>query len=92
MTVTHDPYVTEIDPEGGLYLAGHTHCGQIVLPLIGAPWTPTRASKEYHCGLGYRDGRYWITSAGIGTTSIPFRLGTQSGFEVISVYRSGLSK
>jgi predicted MPP superfamily phosphohydrolase len=87
VTVTHDPYVAEIDPEGGLYLAGHTHCGQIVLPFIGAPWTPTRASEEYHCGIGSTEDRVWVTSAGIGTTSIPFRLGTQSGFEVISILK-----
>ena len=83
LTITHDPYVAEIDPEGGLYLAGHTHCGQIVLPLIGAPWTPTRASKEFHCGLGESLDRTWVTSAGVGVTSVPFRLGTQGGFEMI---------
>lgn len=37
ITLSHDPYAVQSDPESGVYFAGHTHCGQISLPLIKAP-------------------------------------------------------
>jgi len=85
VTVTHDPYGIEVDPEGGFYLAGHTHCGQIKLPFIGAPWTPTAASEEYHCGSGANDSKGWITSSGVGTSVIPMRIGTTSRYDIILI-------
>ena len=81
ITLTHDPLAIENDDQSGLYLAGHTHCGQIRLPLIGAPWAPTRASEAYHCGVGATDQKVWLVSAGLGTSIIPFRLGTEAAIE-----------
>jgi len=81
ITLTHDPLAIESDDQSGLYLAGHTHCGQIRLPLIGAPWAPTRASEEYHCGVGITDKKVWLVSAGLGTSIIPFRFGTDAAIE-----------
>jgi len=81
VTLTHDPLAIESDDQSGLYLAGHTHCGQIRLPLIGAPWAPTRASEEYHCGVGTTDKKVWLVSAGLGTSIIPFRFGTDAAIE-----------
>jgi len=81
VTLTHDPLVIESDDQSGLYLAGHTHCGQIRLPLIGAPWAPTRASEEYQCGVGATDQKVWLVSAGLGTSVIPFRFGTDATIE-----------
>lgn len=81
VTLTHDPLAIESDDQSGLYLAGHTHCGQIRLPLIGAPWAPTRASEEYHCGVGSTDKKVWLVSAGLGTSIIPFRFGTDAAIE-----------
>lgn len=81
ITLTHDPLVIESDDQSGLYLAGHTHCGQVRLPLIGAPWAPTRASEEYQCGVGATDQKVWLVSAGLGTSIIPFRFGTDATIE-----------
>jgi len=86
ITLTHDPYGIEIDPVGGFYLAGHTHCGQIKLPFIGAPWAPTVASESFHCGSGSNDSKAWITSSGIGTSIVPLRVGTSSSYEMVSVF------
>lgn len=83
VTVTHDPEAIETDDQGGLYLAGHTHCGQIRLPLIGAPWAPTRASAQYHCGVGMNKDKVWLVSSGLGTSIIPMRVGTQAAIELI---------
>jgi predicted MPP superfamily phosphohydrolase len=87
LTLTHDPLPIELDPEDGLYLAGHTHgCGQIRLPLIGALWVPTKASEEYQCGYGSDGDKHWITSSGVGTTFIDVRIGTTASVELIELY------
>ena len=86
LTVTHDPYAVELDPEDGLYLAGHTHCGQFRLPFIKSFWTPTYASNEFWCGYGRQGDKEWITSAGVGTSIISMRIGTKASVELIEIY------
>ncbi|NVK30180.1 MAG: metallophosphoesterase [Gammaproteobacteria bacterium] len=85
ITLTHDPEAIERDDQSGLYLAGHTHCGQIRLPLIGAPWAPTSASEEYQCGIGSNANKVWLVSAGLGTSIIDVRLGTTATIEFITL-------
>jgi len=86
LTLTHDPYAVQIDPETGLYLAGHTHCSQIKLPLITPFWTPTEASQNYWCGYGIDADKQWITSSGVGTTFIDVRIGTNRSVELVEMY------
>lgn len=59
----------------GLVLAGHTHCGQVVLPLIGAPILMSRWGERYRCGLVREGPRIVVITAGTGTSNLPFRLG-----------------
>jgi predicted MPP superfamily phosphohydrolase len=55
-----------------LQLSGHSHGGQIRLPLIGPPYLPEMARK-YPWGL-YRVGRLTLyTNVGIGTIRLPIR-------------------
>ena len=86
LTLSHDPYAVQSDPESGVYLAGHTHCGQINLPFMGAPWMPTKASEEYWCGYGSDSDKHWVTSSGVGTTFIDVRIGTSASVELIELY------
>jgi hypothetical protein len=58
-----------------LMLAGHTHCGQIRLPLIGAISTMSEHGDRYACGRIDEGGRTLIVSAGLGTSILPLRLG-----------------
>ena len=85
LTLTHDPYGVQRSPEEGIYFAGHTHCGQIKLPLIAPYWTPTEASQEYWYGYRSDGDKEWITRSGVGTTILPFRLGTNSAIELVKV-------
>jgi uncharacterized protein len=54
-----------------LILSGHTHGGQVVLPLIGAI-----AAREFPviAGRGRRDSTEIFVSRGIGTVYIPVRV------------------
>lgn len=57
----------------GLVLAGHTHCGQVVLPLIGAPVMMSRYGERYRCGLVREGARTVVIGAGTGTSDVPLR-------------------
>ena len=56
-----------------LQLSGHSHGGQIVLPLVGPPYLPP-LGRQYPKGL-YRLGQLTLyTNVGLGTIRIPARL------------------
>lgn len=83
ITITHDPAGAFQGRVSGLVLAGHTHCGQIRLPFIGAPWTPSTSPSHAQCGLYRDEQRQVFVSAGIGTSVVPWRLGTQAAWDFI---------
>jgi uncharacterized protein len=56
-----------------LQLSGHSHGGQIRLPLIGASYLPPLARK-YPWGLRQIGPLMLYTNAGIGTVNVPLRL------------------
>lgn len=70
-----DPFPDLPAEAGLLMLAGHTHCGQIRLPLVGALSTMSRHGRRYACGLVRENGRTLIVTAGLGTSGLPLRLG-----------------
>jgi predicted MPP superfamily phosphohydrolase len=74
--LSHSPDVVgTTPPDVSLILAGHTHCGQIRLPWIGALSYMSAYGAKYACGIS-RDGpKRVITSAGLGTSILPLRLG-----------------
>ena len=49
-----------------LALAGHTHGGQVVLPVLGPPYTKTRLPGRYASGLNQYQGVPLHVSAGVG--------------------------
>ena len=76
IVLSHSPDPFPILPrDATLMLAGHTHCGQIRLPLIGAISTMSAYGDRYACGLVRENGRTLIVSAGLGTSILPLRLG-----------------
>jgi predicted MPP superfamily phosphohydrolase len=84
--VAHSPdEFAKIRKKGRLMLAGHTHCGQIVFPLIGAPATGSEYGKRYLCGLVQEDGKTLIVTAGLGTSTIPIRIGAPPDMWLITI-------
>lgn len=86
VVLSHSPDIAPaLPPRFGLVLAGHTHCGQIVLPLIGYLATASRHGERYACGMVREPRRTTIVSAGIGTSVLPFRFGAPPDFWVITI-------
>ena len=72
-------------PSIGLVLAGHTHCGQIVLPIVGALATGSDYGSKYLCGV-VRDGsKLLVVTAGVGTSHIPLRIGAPPDIWLITI-------
>ncbi len=74
--LSHSPDVTPAVPSDvTLILAGHTHCGQIRVPWIGAVSYMSKYGERFACGLAMDGRKRVITSAGLGTSVLPLRLG-----------------
>ncbi|HEX8193889.1 MAG TPA: metallophosphoesterase [Allosphingosinicella sp.] len=69
-----DPFA-EMPRDVPLMLAGHTHCGQISFPLVGALTYESDHGARYGCGEVSEDGRRLIVGGGLGTSVLPLRLG-----------------
>jgi uncharacterized protein len=85
LTITHDPAAAYFAEEPGLYIAGHTHCGQISFPLLGPIWIPSQVPREASCGLyTHRDKTIYVSS-GIGTSLVNIRFGTNSEWDLLDI-------
>lgn len=69
-----DPF-PDLPTDIGLKVAGHTHCGQIRLPLVGALSYMSEHGDRYACGLIRERGQALVVSAGLGTSLLPLRSG-----------------
>ncbi len=76
LLLVHNPDFTEMLPPGrvDLALCGHTHGGQVRLPLIGAPIVPSCFGQKYRSGLVQGPRTLVYVNRGIGLVSPPIRL------------------
>jgi len=67
IVLAHNPDAKDIlrDQTWDLMLSGHTHGGQVVLPLLGAPWAPVR-DKNFLAGMYSWEGRSIHITRGVG--------------------------
>ena len=76
LLLVHEPDIFPNIPDRvGLTLAGHTHGGQIRLPLVWPHFVPSQYGARFAYGHVIEDGRHMIVSGGLGTSIIPARLG-----------------
>lgn len=88
--LSHQPGVLDF-PESekmGLILSGHTHGGQIDLPLIGPPARFATAELKYAQGLFRRGDTQLYVSRGSGVIGLPLRLGVRPEIAVLRLRRA----
>ena len=72
--ITHNPDIfPEIPARVSLLLAGHTHGGQVVFPLIGALVVPSIYGNRYLKGHIVERGQHLFVTTGTGMSYLPAR-------------------
>jgi predicted MPP superfamily phosphohydrolase len=76
LLLAHEPDIfPRVPARVALTLAGHTHGGQIRLPLIWPAFVPSKYGARFAYGHVVEDARHMIVSGGLGTSFVPARLG-----------------
>lgn len=86
--LSHRPelFETYIKNEVDLSLTGHTHGGQIRLPIIGGIVAPNQGLfPKYTSGQFNSNNKEMIVSRGIGNSIIPFRINNRPELVVINL-------
>jgi predicted MPP superfamily phosphohydrolase len=74
IVITHNPDIFPLIPNRVcLTLAGHTHGGQVALPLIGRLIVPSQYGQRYAIGHIREGGRDLFVTSGVGTSMIAVR-------------------
>jgi uncharacterized protein len=74
IALTHNPDIfPRLPPSVPLLIAGHTHGGQVNIPLIGAPVVPSDFGSKYTSGHVFENGHHLFVTTGIGTSIMPVR-------------------
>jgi hypothetical protein len=88
IVLTHNPDVFVRLPERALLtLAGHTHGGQVNLPILGRLIVPSRYGERFAIGHVHESGRDLFVSPGIGTSIIPVRFRVPPEISLVTVGR-----
>lgn len=87
IVLAHEPdQIDEIkDYNFDLYLSGHSHLGQIRVPLVGAIYTPVGSKKYYDEHYYVNDADLYI-SGGIGTSLLKLRLFNRPSINLYRFY------
>jgi predicted MPP superfamily phosphohydrolase len=74
--LTHSPdVVPKLPAPVAAVLTGHTHCGQLVFPVIGALTYSSDYGDRFACGRIEVGGQSVFVGAGLGTSIVPLRYG-----------------
>ena len=89
MAITHAPDLfPELPARVSLLLAGHTHGGQVNLPLLGRLVVPSQFGSRYAIGHIEEKGRHLFVSPGIGTSIMPVRFRVPPEISVVTLRRA----
>ena len=74
IALTHNPDIfPSIPARVALTIAGHTHGGQVALPVIGRPIVPSDFGERYAAGYIVEGSKHLFVTTGVGTSILPVR-------------------
>jgi predicted MPP superfamily phosphohydrolase len=86
LVLAHEPDVfVRVPDSASLTLAGHTHGGQVRLPLLGRPVIPSRYGQRFAAGHVVEDGRHLFVTTGVGTSVFPVRFGVPPEVAILNL-------
>lgn len=84
--LSHEPdFALEVQAYIPLQLSGHSHGGQVYLPIIGAPHVPQGADAFLRGMYDKADGGRVYVNRGIGMSIVPFRFGSVPELTVVEI-------
>lgn len=84
--LAHEPDIFVKTPDRvALTLSGHTHGGQVRIPIIGRPMVPSAYGERFAYGHIVEGGRNLVVSSGLGMTGLPVRFGVPPEIAVITL-------
>ncbi len=89
--LAHEPdYADEVFQHGGvdLMLSGHSHGGQVRLPLVGALYTPPLGRKYVEGLFHLKNGLQLYVNRGIGAVGVPFRFDCRPELTILTLRSS----
>jgi len=90
---THNPDVfPEVPSSVALTLAGHTHGGQVALPVVGRPIVPSKYGERYASGHIIEHDQHLFVTSGIGTSILPVRFRVPPEISIVSVASADAKK
>lgn len=85
IALSHEPdFIHWLPKRSPLLIAGHTHGGQIVVPILGSP-TRGNFLDTHRRGIFREHGQTLFVSSGLGTSVLPFRIGVPPEIALITL-------
>ena len=86
LAITHTPDIfLKLPPQFILTLAGHTHGGQVNLPLLGRRVVPSDYGEKYAIGFVEEGEKRLFVTPGIGTSILPVRFCVPPEISVLTI-------
>lgn len=86
VALSHWPDVFNVAPDRvAVTLAGHSHCGQVNLPVLGRRLHASEGSAKWPCGLYAVDGRQLYVTGGVGVSILPVRFNQPPEIAVVTL-------
>lgn len=86
IALTHNPDIfPQVPSSVPLLLAGHTHGGQVNIPLIGTPVVPSDYGPKYIAGHVFENGHHLFVTTGIGISILPIRFRVPPEIVILTV-------
>ena len=86
LLLTHNPDIfPDVPPRIALTLAGHTHGGQVNLPVVGRLVVPSVFGARFAAGHIVEDGRHLFVSTGVGTSILPVRFRVPPAISLLTI-------
>ena len=93
LAMTHNPDVFDwSDNPAELQLSGHTHAGQVRLPIIGALARMSRYTEKTAKGWTIVNNRILVVTHGLGESGVPLRFGAPPQIMILTIHPGPVAK